>query len=391
MLPSIANTLASVVTDILQENQERNAAKEELKKAIERVRQERQEASNRHKRRMERKRAHLDSLKQTWNTRRQQELPLHQYACELKGLSMNPPPSHILLLQARVMRAVHQLCVATAQLQLLERTLETLQVLAKGQEGNLLDKVLWAVEAKVELQQQESFQQEEDEQIHMSISNDSNCSHDDDSDPSSMDSRTNPQKERRDDANTQTNELDSLVNHLSSLKLKHVEDQIYFTNHHPLPPTSSRPSTTYILDVESMVQKDPSENGIYPFEQRPCSEVIDLAVTAVLSVEEEDSVPPMKSGEQEPNDLRNDSLVLVDALAVDPNTAIVSKEEDWEEITFEHLKSDKRNVNSLDVLLDDKDDEQIMFHQSLPTLHESRGEKRILNRRASMVTQGNIC
>ena len=97
-------------------------------------------------------RHYLQALSERRNKIRSKDFPVHVYASELKDGGM---PSYILVLQAQVCRAVHLMCVDTTQLHLLERTKDALTLLAKHQEAVQLDRVLWAVEAKVELQQQE--------------------------------------------------------------------------------------------------------------------------------------------------------------------------------------------------------------------------------------------
>ena len=152
MLPSIANNLLSdAVNNILQEKKDCHAAKVELKREIRRVRQERKRAMISHKKSIKLQCQHLESLRERIKTTRSEELAMYRYASELKD---SETPTHILLLQAQVCRAVHHLCVDTAQLQMLERSKEAFVLLAQGQEGEQLNRVLWAVEAKVELQQQ---------------------------------------------------------------------------------------------------------------------------------------------------------------------------------------------------------------------------------------------
>jgi wobble nucleotide-excising tRNase len=89
-------------------------------------------------------------------TLRQEELPVHRYASELKKDSEhNIAPSHILLLQAQVCRAVHYMSVDSVQLSLMENLNQELLGLEKFQQRQQLKKLLWMVQARTELRQQQ--------------------------------------------------------------------------------------------------------------------------------------------------------------------------------------------------------------------------------------------
>lgn len=63
MLPSLANSLSNVVAEIIQESNERSAAKEELRTEIERLRREREQATNTHQDNMSEMRQRLSTLR----------------------------------------------------------------------------------------------------------------------------------------------------------------------------------------------------------------------------------------------------------------------------------------------------------------------------------------
>lgn len=152
MLPNIANSVASAVSDFLSESSNFREEKEAMRDEIARIRQKRQEASQRHAHEIKQLRQQIHSLDRSISDRRAQELPVHRYASELKDSNT---PSHILLLQAQVCRQVHSMCVDSVQLQLLENTKNDLLTLARDQQREQLQKLLWFVESKTELLQQQ--------------------------------------------------------------------------------------------------------------------------------------------------------------------------------------------------------------------------------------------
>jgi len=159
MLPSIANSLATVVSDIFHDNQQRNELKEEFRKEIERIRHERAVANNRHSEQVKQMRQRVNLLYHQMEQWRSQELPMHRYASALKGSNT---PSHIIVLQAQVCRAVHHMSVDSVQLQLMENLNQALHTLARDQQREQLKNLLWMVEARTELRQQQ-----EDEIYHL--------------------------------------------------------------------------------------------------------------------------------------------------------------------------------------------------------------------------------
>ena len=155
MLPSIANSLSHVVTGIWNENHERNKAKEDLRSEIARVRREREQATKNRVKELLDMRQQQQSIQERMDSIRAQELHVHCYASELKGGNNCNTPSHILFLQAQLCRQVHSMCVLVAQLKLMENLHESLKLLVKEQQRIQLKNLLWTIEAKTELLQQE--------------------------------------------------------------------------------------------------------------------------------------------------------------------------------------------------------------------------------------------
>lgn len=152
MLPSIAHSLTNVVTDIINDSKERAVMRDQLKAEIERFQTEREQDTKKHVKNMSEMRLHLQVLQDRTDKIQSQQLPVHRYASELKSQAT---PSHILLLQAQVCREIHCMCVDVAQLTMLENAAEDLKLLAKDQQQVQLKCLLWAVEAKAELRQQQ--------------------------------------------------------------------------------------------------------------------------------------------------------------------------------------------------------------------------------------------
>lgn len=152
MLPSLANSLSNVVADIIQESHERSAAKDELRTEIERLRREREQATKTRQDTISEMRQRLHHIHERIDKIQSQQLPVHIYASELKERGTSP---HIILLQARACREIHHMCVCVAQLTLLEKNLEEIEFLAQEQQSHQLKCLLWVVEAKTELQQQQ--------------------------------------------------------------------------------------------------------------------------------------------------------------------------------------------------------------------------------------------
>ena len=127
-------------------------ARDQLKAEIERLRSLRTDATQIHAQSMNEMRLHLQELQSRTEKILSQKVPIHRYASELKGKNT---PSHIILLQAQVCREIHHYCGGTAQFQLLEEATKELKLLADEQQRIQLKCLLWAVEAKAELRQQE--------------------------------------------------------------------------------------------------------------------------------------------------------------------------------------------------------------------------------------------
>ena len=160
-LPNIATRIANAVVDIMNESQERSVAKKKMREEIQGIRQNREFSKATHAQEMNNLREHLVQIQERMKQVRSKECPVHQYASLLKN---EMTPNYIIILQAQVCKQVHNMCVDVAQLRLLENTLVTLKELAKEQEERQLEIILWGLEAKVELQQEEA--NIEEEQIH---------------------------------------------------------------------------------------------------------------------------------------------------------------------------------------------------------------------------------
>ena len=336
MLPSIANNLLSkAVNNILQEKKDCHDAKVELKREIRRVHQERKRAMMSHKKSIKVQCQHLESLQEKIKTTRSQELPMYRYASELKD---SETPTHILLLQAQVCRAVHHLCVDTVQLQMLERSKETLVLLAQGQEGEQLNRVLWAVEAKVELQQQGSSEDEVE------------C------DPAHV-------------SNSQEKSLLVSADVVDSLLGMNEENVIEASVE-----TRQREECSCEADNDA-IRKSSGQHDDLP---RASSEITIHSDHFYIEAIDQ----PLEISDKGLNGTLKDSIIGKDNLFDNISTweSPKSKEdEDWQEITVKDLKK-----SNLDTLLDDSDDEQDPFHMSLPTIRESPVA---MNQRVSMLAE----
>lgn len=174
MLPSFANSVANAVTDMLNESQERRKVKQDLRNEIGRIQRERATANKAHTARVNRTRQRMNLLHHQIEQVRAQELPVHRYASELKD---SDTPSHILLLQAQVCRAVHFMSVDSVQLQVMKKLEKQLHNLVREQQRQQLKNLLWMVEARTELRQQ----QEDD------IYHDESLNHVDEQSPNTID------------------------------------------------------------------------------------------------------------------------------------------------------------------------------------------------------------
>lgn len=351
MLPSIANNLLSdAVNNILQEKKNCHAAKVELKREIRRVRQERKRAMISHKKSIKLQCQHLESLRERIKTTRSEELPMYRYASELKD---SETPTHILLLQAQVCRAVHHLCVDTAQLQMLERSKEAFVLLAQGQEGEQLNRVLWAIEAKVELQQQHS---------------------------SEDDFESAPARPLNENEESHSKEKSLLVtaNFVDSLLGVNEEDVIE-TSVETLQreqPTEVNNTRKSLEDHEDAITKSSvGQHDDLPRESRETvihsNHFSSEKIHAQLEGYDEVLNGTLK-------DSSNGKVDLFDNLSAweSPNS---NGDEAWQEITVKDLKK-----SNLDTLLDDANDTQESFHISLPTIRQSHVA---MNRRGSMLAE----
>lgn len=161
-IPTIVSTIAHAVTDIISESQERNMLKNKMRKEIERIRQERDRSNETHAQEVKHLRQRLDEIRSKMEQLRSRECPVHRYASLLKDEMI---PNYILILQAQVCRQVHYMCVDATQLRLAKNTLETLKKFSRKQHEKQLERALWAVEAKVELLQQEVDIDEEQQKL----------------------------------------------------------------------------------------------------------------------------------------------------------------------------------------------------------------------------------
>lgn len=378
MLPSIANSLLSdAVNNILQENQERNRVKKELKREIRHVRQERRGAVIAHKKHMKQLRKQLVTLEEKIKTARSNELPMYRYASELKD---SETPTHILLLQAQLCRAVHYMSVDAAQLQMMERTKESLVLLTQGQEGIQLNRVLWAVEAKVELQQQHHEAQESGEVV--CVTNESNLvdTHDEsrlvnaDMVDSLLGLNVHGKLEtcNMDDAEKNAEPIDESVFPTATnvcVANETEEEANAQTSRDSQQTSENNIHTNYFLNTDARHPLEESEDDLH------VSEIDNLVDNITKQIEEEDS--------------RDDSMKasLFDNVSTwnSPQNNDFSDEDDWQEITVEDLK--KSNLDEL--LCDGEDTEQETFHVSLPTIREQRGDGKVaMNRRGSMIAEG---
>jgi len=360
MLPSFAANLATVVSDIIQENQERNIVRDALKSKVHCIRLARLQSQARHEEHMMKKRQYLSTLIECFRQIRKQELPMHRYASELKHSNT---PSHILVLQAQVCRAVHHVCVDAAQLQLLQRSLEALKLLAKQQEGVQLDKVLWAVEAKVELQQQES-----DHDLEECLTNDSNTSYEEESEEELL-------RVERTQKSKELTGIDSLVYNLSSLKGSKDSEENSVTSG----------------DNNDDSQPQASDNSVDNLVIPPMKHTLQVIEDDELEESGMDNLLDNMTVESDAEASDDDSTLSMDSLVLDkmnkvPPITEEEEEEDWEEVTIQDLQADK--MKNLDTLLDNSE-EQEAFHHSMPTMYETQA-KATMNRRGSMIAQGGI-
>jgi hypothetical protein len=150
-IPNIVSSIANVVTDIINESQERTMLKNKMRKEIERIRQEREHSKEAHDQNMKHLQQRLVEIQDKMEQVRSRECPVHRYASLLKDEMI---PNYILILQAQVCRQVHYMCVDAAQLRLTQKTLEILKKFSRKQHEKQLERALWAVDAKVELLEQ---------------------------------------------------------------------------------------------------------------------------------------------------------------------------------------------------------------------------------------------
>jgi hypothetical protein len=199
-IPTIANSIAHAVTEIINESQERNMLKNKMRKEIQRIRQERELSNDTHAKDMKHSRQRLVEIQEKMEQVRSKECPVHRYASLLKNEMI---PNYILILQAQVCRQVHYMCVDVAQLRLAENTLGILKKLSRKQQEKQLERVLWVIEAKVELLEQQVDINEEQQKLEM-------------------------KKKKKKSANESSPGIDHLVQNLSKLKEESPEEEITF-------------------------------------------------------------------------------------------------------------------------------------------------------------------
>jgi hypothetical protein len=136
--------------------------KNKMRKEIERIRHERERSKETHAQEMKHLRQRLVEIQAKMEQVRSRECPVHRYASLLKGEKF---PNYILILQAQVCRQVHYMCVDDAQLRLEKKTLRSLEKFLRKQHEKQLERALWAVEAKVELLEQQVDINEEQQKL----------------------------------------------------------------------------------------------------------------------------------------------------------------------------------------------------------------------------------
>jgi hypothetical protein len=283
---------------------------------------------------------------------------MYRYATELKD---SETPTHILLLQAQVCRAVHHLCVDTAQLQMLKRTKETIVLLAQGQEGEQLNRVLWAVEAKVELQQQAESNGEED------LNN--------------VECVTNG-KDKEESGRVTSDVVDSLLGlkaedaiELSDLtqdadKAKHYD----MKNVYPMKAnTGSDEEHKFVSATATTIRAD-------HFSSEKMYQSLNLSDGAVNVPGIDEHVYSFQTTKKEPSlqvAIVSNNSPFKDVSTWNCPKSKCDEDDDWQEIAVDEIKT-----SNLDALLDGEEKEAEQFHMSLPTTLESSST---VNERGIMV------
>jgi hypothetical protein len=136
--------------------------KNKMRKEIERIRHERERSKETHAQEMEHLRQRLAEIQAKMEQVRSRECPVHRYASLLKDEKF---PNYILILQAQVCRQVHYMGVDDAQLRLAKKTRRSLKKFSRKQRKKQLERALRAVEAKVDINEdQQKLQHEHNKQ-----------------------------------------------------------------------------------------------------------------------------------------------------------------------------------------------------------------------------------
>lgn len=167
---SIENALAVAVATRKMRRRAKNALKEKRQAEIARVRAERDMANRQHQKEVREKEQRLrllqtqiDELRKDFHKR----LAVHKYAAEL---TVQDTPNYIVILQAKLCREIHRMCVEDSQLKLLRKAdadfakFAYKQMIDVEQEKDHLEVEVLNSMVKLEMQQRE-LQEEYNDQV----------------------------------------------------------------------------------------------------------------------------------------------------------------------------------------------------------------------------------